>query len=67
MASFNVMALDRNFNLVALLRYTNLQWSRKYHESGTFSIQIPIEQYQPSFKYIYTNARPETGNNKSFF
>lgn len=76
MASFNVMALDRNFNLVALLRYTNLQWSRKYHESGTFSIQIPIEQYQPSFKYIYTNARPETGritqvnyvhNNKQVF
>lgn len=61
MASFNVMALDRNFNLVALLRYTNLQWSRKYHESGVFSLQIPIEQYDPSFKYIYTNDRPETG------
>lgn len=61
MASFNVMALDRNFNLVALLRYTNLQWSRKYHESGTFSLQIPLEQYDPSFKYIYTNDRPETG------
>lgn len=61
MTSFNVMALDRNFNLVALLRYTNLQWSRKYHESGTFSLQIPLEQYDPSFKYIYTNNRPETG------
>ena len=61
MASFNVMALDRNFNLVALLRYTNLQWYRKYHESGTFSLQIPLEQYDPSFKYIYTNDRPETG------
>ena len=61
MASFNVMALDRNFNLVALLRYTNLQWSRKYHESGTFSLQIPLEQYDPSFKYVYTKDRPETG------
>jgi hypothetical protein len=61
MAPFNVMALDREYNLVALLRYTNLQWSRKYHESGTFSIQIPPEQYDPSFKYIYTNDRPETG------
>lgn len=61
MASFNVMALDRDFNLVALLRYTNLQWSRKYHESGTFSLQIPVEQYDSSFKYIYTNDRPETG------
>lgn len=61
MSFFNVMALDRSFNLVALLRYTNLQWSRKYHESGTFSLQIPVEQYDPSFKYIYTNDRPETG------
>lgn len=61
MASFNVLALDRNFNLVALLEYTNLQWSRKYHESGTFSVQIPPEQYDASFKYIYTNDRPETG------
>lgn len=61
MSSFNVMALDRDFNLVALLRYTNLQWSRKYHESGIFSLQIPLEQYDPSFKYIYTNDRPETG------
>lgn len=61
MASFNVMALDRDFNLVTPLRYTNLQWSRKYHESGTFSLQIPLGQYNPSFKYIYTNERPETG------
>lgn len=55
------MALDRNFNIVSLLRCTNIQWSRKYHESGTFSIQIPLEQYQPSFKYIYTKNRPEVG------
>lgn len=61
MAFFNVMALDRNFNLVTPLRCTNLQWSRKYHESGTFSLQIPIRQYDPSFKYVYTKSRPETG------
>jgi hypothetical protein len=61
MASFNVMALDGKFNLVTPLRCTNLQWNRKYHESGTFSLQIPLEQYNPSFKYIYTNDRPETG------
>lgn len=61
MISLNIMALDRDFNLVALLRYTNLQWSRMYHECGTFSIQIPLEQYNSSFKYIYTKDRPETG------
>lgn len=61
MASFNVMALDRDFSLVTPLRCTNIQWSRKYHESGTFSLQIPLRQYDPSFKYIYTKSRPETG------
>jgi hypothetical protein len=61
MESINVMALDENFNLVTLLRYANLQWSRKYHECGTFSMQIPLEQYDPSFKYIYTKDRPEVG------
>lgn len=61
MASFNVIALDAGFNVAALLRYTNLQWSRKYHECGTFSMQIPLEQYDPSFKYIYTKDRPEMG------
>lgn len=61
MASFNVMALDVDFGLVALLRCTNIQWSRKYHECGTFSIQIPLEQYDASFEYIYTKDRPEVG------
>ena len=61
MVPINIMALDREFNLVALLNYSNLQWSRKYHESGTFSIRISPEQYDSSFKYIYTNERPETG------
>lgn len=61
MASINIMALDVNFNIVSLLAYTNLQWSRKYHECGTFSVQIPLEQYDPSFEYIYTKDRPEMG------
>lgn len=61
MSSFNIIALDKDFNVAALLRYTNIQWSRKYHECGTFSVQIPLEQYDPSFKYIYTRSRPEMG------
>lgn len=61
MSSFNIIALDADFNVAALLRYTNIQWSRKYHECGTFSVQIPLEQYDPSFKYIYTKSRPEMG------
>lgn len=61
MGSFNIIALDENFEILALLRYTNIQWSRKYFESGTFSVQIPLEQYDARIKYIYTKDRPEMG------
>lgn len=55
------MALDTNYELIGLIRSTNLQWSRKYYESGTFSLQIPLEQYDSNVAYIYTKDRPEMG------
>lgn len=59
--AFNIMALDESFEIAALLRYTNLQWNRKFHQAGTFSLEIPLEQYNSSFKYIFTTDRPELG------
>lgn len=32
-----------------------------YHEAGSFSMQIPLEQYSPDIRYIYTKDRPEMG------
>lgn len=61
MSAFNIMALDASFNIVSLIRYTNLQWSRKWHEPGHFSVQIPVEQYRSNMLYIYTKDRPELG------
>lgn len=61
MAAFNIVALDSNYQIVTLLRPTNVQWSRKYHEPGSFSLQLPLEQYLPEIKYIYTKDRPEIG------
>lgn len=58
---FNTMALDANYQIVSLLVFSNLQWNRKYHETGTFSIQIPLWLYSPEMKYIYTKDRPELG------
>lgn len=55
------MALDANYEIVSLLVFSNLQWNRKYHEAGTFSIQIPLWLYTPDMKYIYTKDRPELG------
>lgn len=60
-SGFNVIALDKNYQIVSLLRYTNLQWNRKYFEPGSFSLEIPLEQYNPQYKYIYTKDRPEMG------
>lgn len=61
MSAFNTIALDENYNLMSLLRFTNLQWNRKYHQPGTFSMQLPLEQYSNDIKYIYTKDRPELG------
>lgn len=58
---FNAMALDANYQIVSLLEFSNLQWNRKYHEAGTFSIQIPLWLYSSEMKYIYTKDRPELG------
>lgn len=58
---FNVIALDENYQIVELLSYTNLQWNRKYYEPGHFSMEIPLEQYNSEYKYIYTKNRPEMG------
>ncbi len=55
------MALDANYQIVSLLVFSNLQWNRKYHEAGTFSMQIPLWLYSPSMMYIYTKDRKELG------
>lgn len=57
-------ALDRNFQLITLITPTNVQWNRKYYAYGDFTIIIPINQYSPEIKYIYTKDRPETGEVK---
>jgi hypothetical protein len=58
---FEVMALDANFEIVSLISYANLQWTRKFHEVGSFSIQLRGRQYDSSWKYIYSKARKELG------
>ena len=55
------MALNAEFELISLLCPTNTQWNRNYYEPGTFSIQLPIEQYRQDICYIYTDKRPEMG------
>lgn len=56
-----LIALNANFEPVRYIKYTNLQWNRKYYECGDFSIQMPASEYDSSMAYIYSTSRPETG------
>lgn len=56
-----ILALNKNFMPVGYLKYTNLQWNRKYYECGDFSIRIPVYEYSSDIAYIYCPVRPETG------
>lgn len=61
MKAFNLLALDENYEIIGALSPSNVQWNRKYHECGDFSIQLPLSQYDKNIKYIYTKSRPEIG------
>lgn len=59
---FTILALDSNFDIITLVPYSSLQWNRKYHDAGTFSIVLNNKvQYTQDWKYIYTADRPELG------
>lgn len=59
--AFELMALDENFEIVSLITYANLQWSRKFNAVGTFSVQLRGRQYNSSWKYVYSKKRKELG------
>lgn len=60
--SMNVYALDESFNLITMaIPYDNLQWNRRYYDAGDFIMQIPLEVFDDSWKYIGTADRPELG------
>lgn len=57
-----VFAIDENMNRASgTIPYKSLTWSRRYHECGQFSMVVPADVYDPSWAYIYADARPETG------
>ena len=57
-----VFAVDANMNRASgTIPYTSLTWSRRYHECGSFQMVVPADVYDPSWAYIYADARPETG------
>lgn len=60
--TMTVYALDEGFNLITMaIPYDNLQWNRRYYESGDYVMQIPLGLYDPTWTYIGTKDRPELG------
>ena len=53
--------LDKEFNIITHLEPYNVQWNRKYYETGDFEIYIDIEQYSSNIKYIYSTDDKELG------
>lgn len=41
--------------------FIELQWKRKYHDSGNFVLYMAAKNYNPDIKYIQVKDRPETG------
>ena len=57
-----IFALDGELGIVTpAIPYFNLQWSRRYHEAGTFEVQVPGGVYDPRWAYIVTHDRTEVG------
>lgn len=56
-----IFALKDDYSISDALNPLNVQWSRKYYEVGTFSIQIPYDQYKDDMVYIYSKDKDELG------
>lgn len=57
-----VFAIDGLMNrATGSIPYTSLTWHRRYYEPGEFSMTIPASLFNPSWRFIETDERPETG------
>lgn len=57
-----VFALDERMNRASgSIPYRSLMWTRRYYEVGEFEMVVPSDVFDPSWKYVYCDERPETG------
>lgn len=60
--SMSVYALNANFELIDIaIPYDNLQWTRRYYETGEFMMEVDVHVYNEDWAYIGTADRPELG------
>ena len=57
-----VFAVDGAMNrATGSIPYDSLTWSRRYYECGQFQMRLPASIYDPTWKFIECDDRPETG------
>ena len=55
-----IKCLNKFGEEVKMIDFVELQWSRKYFESGSFVLYMAAKDYDPNVKYIQCIGRPET-------
>lgn len=62
MDALEVFALNSDMERASgPIDYDELVWDRRYYETGTFSMTVSTDVYDPSWAYICCDSRPETG------
>ena len=61
---FSIKILDSNFDLVTMLKFSDLQWDREFHKAGKFVVDgakghVPFSR--STWKYVYSEKRKELG------
>lgn len=56
-----ITCLNKFGDEIMPIDFIELQWNRKYHDSGNFVLYMAAKNYNPDIKYIQVKDRPETG------
>ena len=56
-----IKCLNKFGDEIMPIDFIELQWNRKYHDSGNFVLYMAAKNYNPDIKYIQVKDRPETG------
>lgn len=61
-APLEVFAVDAKMNRrTGSIPYKSLRWVRRYREPGEFEMVLPADVYDPSWRFVCCDDRPETG------
>lgn len=54
-------AMNASMETLGTISSFNIQWNRRYYESGDFAIQVRAKDWNKDTAYVYVSTRPEIG------